>query len=463
MEAQGGKVLRQTRTEPEVTSNHDLQEVTDMSLHGSLLVLARVLWIVVVVLVVGLSFASIPSYFASLHHILNTTDTPDLGGQLTPSSGVQELQAAGLSLDFYARFSVLLTLVFLFVSVAVGFVIFWRRSDDRMALLASFTLVLFAPTISTTNLDTLPAGWMLLIQSVHFLGEVCLGMFFYLFPSGQFVPRWARWLAVGLMVYWMADIFLPASQFSNSLLSFVLFLGLQASQVVAQIYRYRRVSSPVQRQQTKWVVWGIAVGLGGVLIEIVVIYVFLRLFFPPGALTYMLGYAIFVFLGLLFPLSIGIAILRSRLWDIDVLINRTLVYGMLTASLAVVYFGLVIALQYLLGGFMGQTNGVAIVGSTLAIAALFQPLRQRFQGVIDRRFYRRKYDAARTLAAFSTRLRNEVDLEQLSEELVAVVEETIQPMHVSLWLRKSENGVKGNENTWIANHEGAGDGVRGSP
>src|SRR5450759_1907201 len=164
MEAQGGKVLRQTRTEPEVTSNHDMQETTDMSLHGSLLVLARVLWIVVVVLVVGLSVASIPAYFASLHHILNTTDTPDLGGQLTPSSGVQELQAAGLSLDFYARFSVLLTLVFLFVSVAVGFVIFWRRSDDRMALLASFTLVLFAPTISTTNLDTLPAGWMLLIQ-----------------------------------------------------------------------------------------------------------------------------------------------------------------------------------------------------------------------------------------------------------------------------------------------------------
>jgi len=127
---------------------------------------------------------------------------------------------------------------------------------------------------------------------------------------------------------------------------------------------------------------------------------------------------------------------RSRLWDIDVLINRTLVYGTLTAILASVSIGLVIALQFLLRGLIGQTSDIAIVASTLAIRALFQPLRKRIQQVIDRRFYRRKYDAARTLAAFSATLRAEVDLSRLSEDLVAVVQETMQPAHISLWLHR---------------------------
>jgi hypothetical protein len=142
------------------------------------------------------------------------------------------------------------------------------------------------------------------------------------------------------------------------------------------------------------------------------------------------------------PVTIGIAMLRHRLYDIDILINRTLVYGLLTSTLALVYFGVVIALQFLLRGLISQANDVAIVGSTLVIAAVFQPLRHRIQAVIDRRFYRRKYDAVKIVSAFSSTLRQEVDLGTLREQLIAVVQETMQPAHVSLWLRPPEHDGK---------------------
>ena len=161
-------------------------------------------------------------------------------------------------------------------------------------------------------------------------------------------------------------------------------------------------------------------------------------------------------------MSLGIAILRYRLWDIDTIINKALVYGGLSLLLAAVYLGLIVGLESLLGLVSGQASQpVVIVVSTLVIAALFQPLRHRVQAIIDRRFYRHKYDAARTLAAFSATLQNEMDLSQLSKHLLAVVQETMQPASVSLWLRPPDqerrpgphqlpqlNGVPGKEETW---------------
>jgi hypothetical protein len=142
------------------------------------------------------------------------------------------------------------------------------------------------------------------------------------------------------------------------------------------------------------------------------------------------------------PIAIGFAVLKYRLYDIDVIINRALVYGPLSAMLALIYVGGVVGMQAVFRAITGQESTLAVVASTLAIAALFNPLRRRVQALVDRRFYRRKYDAAKTLATFNSRLREETDLDSLGEQVLGVVRETMQPEHASLWLRPHGADVK---------------------
>ena len=240
---------------------------------------------------------------------------------------------------------------------------------------------------------------------------VILEQFFSAFPS--VTANWPVWLG------WLGP------------------LVVYGAIILSQIYRYRRVSTPVQRQQTKWIILGVAAALG-VATGVLVIGALIPSSVAPDLGGTLLFLTIWPIAFLLIPLSIGFSILRYRLYDIDVLINRTLVYGTLTILLGLVYVGLILSLQYLLRGIINQNNDVAIVVSTLVIAALFQPLRHRLQRFIDRRFYRSKYDAAKTVEAFSATLRNEVDLSQLREHLLTVVQETMQPAHVSLWLRSPQ-------------------------
>jgi hypothetical protein len=270
------------------------------------------------------------------------------------------------------------------------------------------------------------------------------------FPNGRLLSRrWRRvvWLAVALCVLAavntaflrkVADvntgienplaIEVPAS--AISLIETVpdgLLTAVAVVSATSLVVRFLR-SRGEERQQMKWLAYAVA------LMPILIIL---------GYLTPLLDLAT----GLVFaaiPIAVGVAVLRYRLYEIDLIINRTLVYGSLTVLLAATYFGGVVGLQYVFRALTGQGSTLAVVASTLAIAALFNPLRRRIQAFVDKRFYRSKYDARKTLEAFSAKLRDETDLEALNDDLVGVVRETMQPSHASLWLRP-ETSAKGEQ------------------
>ena len=404
--------------------------MTDTRLYGRWLVLAWTIW---ALLSSGtlLAFAfGLPVYVTLLQTVC--TGTGCLPGQPTPNTAVT-LHGLGLSPGSSALALLVLTLVSLLAACTVSGLLVWRQPGDWLALLAALMFILLVTIDSITLLGLEHPTWRypaMLLETLHFATVFLVGS---LIPSGHFVPRWTRWL-VPLWVLWrLILLFFPELPFADLLNTLIWLSGL-ACIGISMIYRYQRMSTPIQRQQLKWIVFG-----GSATILIVLVTNLPPLIFPAlsrtGSLSALFLAAINRLVLLPLILCFAIAIVRYRLWDIDLIINRTLVYGTLTVTLALVYVGLVIGLSTLLRGIISQDNSVAIVISTLATATLVQPFRKRLQQVIDRRFYRRKYDAARTLATFSATLQHEVDLDQLSEQLVTVVEETMQPAHVSLWLR----------------------------
>ena len=393
----------------------------DTRFHGRWLLLARVAWLFVALLSLGLLVAGIPGHFARLQTVCYLSMEVCVENGLLTSAMVRGLQQLGLTVRFWAAYIVALNSVSLLVWCGVGTVIFARKSDNRMALFIALFLVTFGVgVVSSELLNTLARAhptWWLPVQGIGFLGNACSMLFAYLFPNGRFVPRWTRWLAVGWIALSVPVYFFPDSPFNYQNLpesiDLIIFVGFLGSFVAAQVYRYRWVSNPMQRQQTKWVVFGLAAAIIGFLGSI------LPVVFNPSLeqtipVLFVVNAGIQGFM-LLIPLSFGIAILRHRLYDIDVIIRRTLIYGALTGALALIYFGSVVLLQSFFRALTGQTSQWVIVASTLAIAALFNPLRRRVQDFIDRRFYRRKYDAAKILAAFSATVRDETDLDRLTD------------------------------------------------
>jgi hypothetical protein len=395
----------------------------------------RIAWVVLAVVILGLDAAGIP-YAYDRYETMCTRSSEVCAedGLLTPEDA-RRLGELGLSRGFYAAYQgVGVETALTLICFAVAAVIFLRRSDDVMALFTSFVLLIFGGAGAAGTMRALAEAHSAFWFPVHLLdyvSQVSVGVFFYLFPTGEFVPRWTRWATIASAAFFVLDIFFPDSAVAT--ISDPLFFVFLGSLVIAQVYRYLRVSTAEQRQQTKWVVFGFAAALVGFMA--VIALTFVPAIRDVGPLGYMVfSTLVYGFLALI-PLSIGVAILRSRLYDIDVVINRALVYGPLTATLVALYFGGIVVLQRGFVALTGQQSTLAVVASTLAIAALFNPLRRRVQAFVDRRFYRRKYDAAKTLEAFSAKLRDETNLDALSNDLVSVVRETMQPAHVSLWLR----------------------------
>jgi hypothetical protein len=406
------------------------------------LALVRAAWIGIVALTVVLFGLALSPRYEELQRLTLRAEE-----MLRPLIVIDEraMQALRWTLTYYPAAVLVLEIGLMAIFALTAAVIFWQRSDDWVALFISFGLVTYCAYVNPP-LDVLtnaPTAWSGPAHVVQALGWFCAVVFFYIFPDGQFVPRWTRVVPVVMAAWVVGWLVAPGSLLNLSdpfALPFDMFVLQQAmwcTGVVIQIYRYRRVSDPVRRQQTKWVVCGVitaTISYGAIVVS--------RLFLPalpqaelPYLLFTLTGIPVFLATLLVLPLSFSFSILRYRLWDIDVLINRALVYVALTVALALVYAGSVVLLQQFFRAVTGQRSDLALVASTLALAALFQPLRGWMQTAIDRRFYRRRYDAARTLDAFSATVRDEVDLATLTNDLVSVVQETMQPAHVSLWLR----------------------------
>jgi hypothetical protein len=414
--------------------------------HGRPLALARAVWLSVAALTIALYIAGVAVEIS--RQLRGPCPRRMCVHGQVPLAVQRAFHDLHLSISFYGWYTLGLNVLFAVGFAAVAALLFTRRSHDLLALFVSLTLLVFGVGsfengFLAAGLPTVSPSWWLPVGLLGFLGEMAFGIFIAVFPDGRFVPPWTRLaVPVVLTLWWVPSIFFPGSPLDFTTWPGVAYFGGWAALLSlmggTQVYRYRLISTPRQRLQTKWVVYGfVAAAIGYFAGQLVVVVLAPPPLTSPGAvLADLAGYTLNYASMLLISLSIGIAMLRSHLFDIDVLIRRTLVYSCLTGTLAVVYFTCVLGAQTIVQAVGGRQPlpPVVVVASTLLIAALFQPLRQRLKRDIDRRFYRSRYEAKRTLTAFGEVVRSEVDLATLEGHLLDVVQETMQPTQVSLWL-----------------------------
>ncbi len=406
-------------------------DTRDARLAGWWLALARIVAMAVIAVTVGLGV-----YALALWPRLATPCEDALNSCLLAPEQVAPLSRLGITPIGLTLAIVAMYCVVIGLANGVAALLLWRRSDDAMALLVAVTLVLL-PAFFTPMYQALSGEWRVAGEVLNRLGGISFLLLLGLFPSGRFAPRWVWLPLLALGVIGSGNGALPVA------VVLPLVLGSVLGIIGGQIYRYRSVSTLVQRQQTKWAVAGLILA---VLVN--------QLFWQPegwlpvlqrkDSLYTLLLYPDFALIIGIISVTFGVAILRYRLYDIDVIIRRTLIYGVLTAILVGLYLGIVIGAQIMtqrLTGKPGQ-QPVVIVATTLLIAGLFAPLRRRVQAVIDRAFFRNRYDTAITLASFGSKLRMETNLAVLCEQLIEVVEQTMQPERIQLWLRDTNDSLR---------------------
>jgi hypothetical protein len=398
-------------------------------------------WAVVVALDMGTFIVTIPSGYKAVQHPCAGSFL--CGGAQLSKADWSAMQAHGITPRDYATFALAAALALSLLLFAAGYFIAWRKWDDTMALFVSAVFITYAATNFSDQLASSP-GWNgVSLSGVQFLlGALsfpALAIFMLTFPTGKFTPRWTALIPllcispIAVQVLGAADLVAVGSVLTMWVLC-----------ILTQIYRYARVYSPREQQQTKWVVFGLAISVTLLLLENVPPLIWPELAAPGSYYRLSGGIWIALFWAPI-PVGVGIAIVRAQLYDIDLIIKRTVTYGLVTVILAGVYAGGVIGGQralLALTGVQASNNPILVVLSTLAVAALFRPLRRWIQRAVDRRFNRQAYDARQTLERFGAARREEVDLPALRGRLTQVVEETVQPSSVSLWLRETRRDLE---------------------
>jgi len=413
-----------------------IAQIRTQSRRDQLLILIFAVLIFYVITTLIIAISGIPGYYQRV--TAQTVPTIRMGSEDWVSNAVIAERASerGLALEQYAIYTILRGLVSLSIFGGAALLILWKAGGNWFAWYTVFMLLFFPTGGALDQINQVSQ----IASSYYSAGAIFWPLYLlylYLFPNGRAVPTWTRapmGAVVGLhfllqsagylLSFGIGDAFLPVWQGAF----FVVILAGFPLILVSQVLRYRNYSTPVERQQTKWFVGSLAL-LAILSVAQTII---------TGSYNNVIGWVgdLSEILDFLIPISLVISILRYRLWDIDLIIRKTLVYGGLTIALGFVFFGSVLALQQVFTRFTGtEDSPIIIVISTLAIAALFSPLRRRIQDFIDRRFYRQKYDAERALADFAATARAETDLDALTVKLVEVVSQTMQPENVSLWLK----------------------------
>jgi signal transduction histidine kinase len=418
----------------------DQQSARAKPLSGGLLILARATWIVVAALAVSLFAAGVPAEFALLHDPCPTARCST--GQLSPA-GLRALEDLGLSPRSFAAYFVAMDAVFAAACFAVASLIFWRRSDDRMGLFVSLALLTFGTATFVFTLEALAVRhptWEMPVDFLHILGLASFGLFLYLFPDGRFVPHWTRWVALVWIAWQLPRYLFPGWHLDPDTwylwTEAVVWSAALATVLDAQAYRYRRVSNAMQRQQIKWVVFGITSALLVFIGVNLAVSVFAPAPTSPGTLaTLLIGYLFIYAAMLLIPVSISIAMLRHHLFDVDLVINRTLVYGTLTAMVVGLYVIVVGGLGELL-----QLRGNLIISllATGLAAVLFAPLREKLQRGVNRLMYGERDDPYAVLSSLGSHLESTPAHDAVLPVVARTVQEALKLPYAEIQLKCKE-------------------------